>query len=291
MKYRLGLLVFLAGCAPHVQKKRPKKNIFIEHTTNQEPRSITVFVHGTLPPEFFLQFTFIHNLCCCPKGLIPVKKIDPQYRLRNLQVLHQENPEMFPLQTLYLFGWSGNLNFQERYKTALDLYQALQCLQERHPGLPITIITHSHGGNVALNLARVVDEKQDTTLVIERLILLACPVQKQTSHLVHSPIFKKIHALYSPIDIAQVADPQGLYSENDNKKWPLFSERCFPKNERITHCRIRINGRGMGHIDFLTRTFLKHIPTICTLLEDPKKRALLTPVKGRDEFILRLLDA
>jgi len=53
----------------------------------------------------------------------------------------------------------------------------------------VTLISHSHGGNVALNLAAIAEK--ESPLSIERLILLACPVQQETAALVDAPMFKK----------------------------------------------------------------------------------------------------
>jgi uncharacterized membrane protein YcfT len=58
----------------------------------------------------------------------------------------------------------------------------------------ITVITHSHGGNVALNLAQFSDTRDYD---IETLILLAVPVQRLTQHFVDEVVFKNIFSTFS----------------------------------------------------------------------------------------------
>lgn len=278
------LLSVILGCG---YRKKLLKNTQQEKLKS-EPTAITIFIHGTRLPDFALQIPFFYNMCYCPPGLTPVQDLHERYRLKNIQALHTEDPQTYSLKTLYLFGWSGALNFEARYRAAQDLYKALQEIKKQYPELPITLITHSHGGNVALNLAKITEENNDTTLVIDRLILLACPVQKHTAKHVHAPLFKIIHALYSPIDITQIADPQGVYACSKNCSCPLLSERHFPQNSKLTHCRIRMNGRGMGHLDFVSPKFIKSLPEICKNLENHETRAKLKKVRRTNEFIIRI---
>ncbi len=156
----------------------------------------------------------------------------------------------------YFFRWSGKLNPQERKKAA----QHLASLIRSHTG-PITLICHSHGCNVALLLAELDLPAQH----IAKLILLAPPVQKSTSHLVTSPLFKKVISLYSTGDLIQVADPQGLQSKNPES---LFSKRLFDQSPNLIQARILIDKRSPSHIDFVLSRFLKKLSAIVTLLEE-----------------------
>ena len=156
----------------------------------------------------------------------------------------------------YFFRWSGKLSPQERKKAARHLASLIRT----HTG-PIRLICHSHGCNVALLLAELDLPAQH----IEKLILLAPPVQKSTSHLVASPLFKKVISLYSTGDLLQVADPQGLQSKN---KESLFSKRLFDESPNLIQARILIDRRSPSHIDFILTRFLKKLSAIITLLEE-----------------------
>lgn len=230
-------------------------------------KPITVWVHGTRPstlmPESLDQQVkkSIDSLSLCPPGLNHASTINPASRhCTAAHVLSRADPQQFPIDSFYLFGWSGELDTQARKDAAQVLYNALKQLitdyftQYGSPPL-ITIISHSHGGNVVLNLATLCEENE---LWIERLVLMACPVQRETAHLIAHGMFKKIYALYSRADLVQVMDPQRLHPFREiaqqfleNKKPsvlksiqeaylrgqqnPLFSERHFPERTNLVH--------------------------------------------------------
>lgn len=70
-------------------------------------------------------------------------------------------------QDFYTFGWSGLLSQRQRRHEAVRLYNALSEIAHN----PIRLISHSHGGNVCLNLALVnkarelIDEANQTKLM------------------------------------------------------------------------------------------------------------------------------
>ena len=165
------------------------------------------------------------------------------------QTLSEHNQHRFPLEHFYAFGWSGQLCRHKRKEASEELQEAINAIVETYTaqrGTPphITLITHSHGGNVALNLA-----KSPQSFEIEILILLACPVQEETAPLVTSDLFKKIYSLHSHSDASQVLDPQGLHPFRDavREAWankslrplfrrraerpPLFSQRHFDSTD------------------------------------------------------------
>ena len=125
------------------------------------------------------------------------------------------------------------------------------------------MITHSHGGNVALHLAELNNNKSN--LKIDELILLACPVQKRTCHLIADNMFTKAYSFYSNIDMIQVLDPQGLqklWSRKEKRKpgTPLFSKRKFEKHKNLRQVKVMLNGKSIRHIDFILEKFLKQLP-------------------------------
>ena len=233
-------------------------------TTTPIPKTptITVWIHGTKGREFLMnslsKFTqsMEDSLLGYKQGLHKItslKKKQNHYLLA--KELSDSCPQQFSWDHFYIFGWSGRLNHSERQNGAKQLYHALKKLvlfyQKEYSTNPqITLITHSHGGNVALNMATMVDK--ECSLVIDRLILLACPVQNYTVDLVKAPLFKKIYSIHSHTDMLQILDPQGLHpffalkriaefknAFNISKKRPLFSRRHFPISPKIVHSCIR----------------------------------------------------
>lgn len=293
------LCIFILLClAPSCKNKKPKKIVKPETPIEEvvEPTSITVFVHGIRLAAFLQRMPIFHYGFYCPQGLTLAKDMGSKYTLSNLQELYKTDPHQFNKETLYLFGWSGKPSYQARYEAAKDLYKGLLMLQKKHPNLPITIMTQSHGGNVGLNLGRVVEENNDTSLVIERLIICSSPVQAATAQYIHSPLFKHIYAFYSPTDFLQVIDPQGLHKEaacDSYLKPSSFSKRRFPDDNKLVQCRVRLSSWHMGHSDFIYKPFLRRLPSLLIALSTPEGRATLPRVRGCkgkicDDYMIRI---
>jgi hypothetical protein len=199
-----------------------------------------------------------------PKGLFKMGEIEDSVKSKKVAAcLSEKAQEEFPAESFYLFRWSGKLSYKNREHEAERLYQALEqevkLYQERYGATPfIKIITHSHGGNVALNLAKV--RAADVNFCIDELVLLACPVQKTTAHLVKDSFFKKIYALYSTHDFVQVLAPQGLG----------FSGRHFPEHTTLRQAKVKINGKSPNHFDFVNPKFIQHLPGIISYLSKQK---------------------
>lgn len=246
-----------AGCVPCKAKHCPVP-------------SITIWIPGTrlMPTLFFKRFLFR------PECMIKAIDFDKQYHLRLIaDTLIENAPDMFSAQHFYLFGWSGNLNFKARQEAAYDLYDQIVHITKdfkSHYGCEpyLRIITHSHGGNVALNLAKI---HKDERFTIDELILLACPVQQETEQYVHDPLFKEVFALYSSFDLLQVVDPQGIYDHHGN--WPLFSGRRFACDDKLIQAKIKIDGRALFHADFLRLKFVSLLPIIIDKLRAIKNDA------------------
>ncbi|MBA3954373.1 hypothetical protein H0X48_03595 [Candidatus Dependentiae bacterium] len=271
------MLIENCTCLPITKTSNPSGNEWsyfhndIVQTKHYQTKitPVTVQVHGTLPP---LISKLVHALDS-PLGLVPALTQGNKYYLGRIPyLLYHTDPQDFPLKTSYLFGWSGRLNFQARKEAAHELYKVLKELPH-----PITLITHSHGGNVALNLALIVQEYDDTTFFIDRLVLLAAPVQAATAHLVKSPIFKRVISLYSSKDWTQVIDPQRLYSisRSSNIPVPFFSQRIYPASDNLIQACILINRRSPTHIEFLSPNFFKTLPVVLEILTQSADKAHL----------------
>lgn len=259
------------------------------------PSWITIWVPGTHPDELIIPRAAklidekaYHNLFTCPHW-IRAQDYDHQHHFYALaHTLAQTDPNNFPFEHIYLSGWSGKLDFAERTKSASELFNHITQLQQtyraRYGAVPrIRIITHSHGGNVALNMAKCNNAE---TVIIDELILLACPVQKETAQFVHHAMFKKIYSLHSHLDMIQVLDPQGwhdiktvlkqffttvnfdtfkeLFSKTDQ---PFFSERHFTAHAKLIQADIRTKYRGLLHIEFKLLPFIKKLPHVIKHLE------------------------
>ncbi len=255
---------------------------------------ITIWIHGTKPQQLLpgrlakIHIESLYKFMHCEPGLHLAKDLNPSFHHFDLaQILHKTDPKNFPLETLYLFGWSGTLNAQDRLQAAQKLQKALKVLVSEYEGIHhakpfIRIIAHSHGGNVALNLAKIDTNKQLHHAIVDELILLACPVQKVTAPLIKSPLFAKVYSLHSHWDFLQIADPQGWpqlkehlrnffksQSLNDLKagfvhveQEPFFSERHFRPHSNLVQAVITINGNHVLHIQFMLDSFVKNIPFI-----------------------------
>jgi hypothetical protein len=201
-----------------------------------------------------------------------------------IKTISDTDPERFPFDSFYLFGWSGQLKPQKRLQAAQKLHTCLTQLsaeyKERYLVEPyIQLITHSHGGNVALNLAKINDTTKNPVF-IDELILLACPVQYETSHFVHHDTFKKIYSLHSHWDIIQVIDAQGwkpfkeriknafrkdsdkVAIDSDQTHACFFSERHFQPNKKLVQVNIHFGLRGMFHVEFISETFMQQLPKL-----------------------------
>lgn len=231
-----------------------------------EQEHITVIVHGTWFPLISSYFTKMD----CPLGITNAKHLQNGTLRRVSKALSRSAPDIFPISSIYVFGWSGALSFKGREQAAKQLYRELSKCKGK-----ITLITHSHGGNVALNLAKIAqkyNKKSKNKFTIERLILLACPVQKATADYISSDIFKKIYSFYSKSDVLQVMDPQKLYclKLKDNEQVPLFSQRVFA-SPFVIEVPIYINNSDPSHNKFLSRTFFSKLIKILELTDYQNK--------------------
>ena len=177
-------------------------------------QQITIFIHGTTPPDAIMGIPPVRSFFYCPPGLTKAAELDQQYHTAKIvQLLNAADQQEFDLHHFYLFGWSGTLSHQARKEAAQQLHAALNSLIQDEFAPLIRIITHSHGGNVALLLHEMANGSTSSdSLIIDELILLACPVQTETAAHAHAPLFKKIYSIHSHSDLLQVLDPQGMHS-------------------------------------------------------------------------------
>lgn len=293
-KQTLGLfiIVFLSGCTGTIVKRKkvviPKKQQ--AHTkTNLHTQPITIFVHGTrLYPR-----ALVKSIFHCPSGF---HRADEMQNVlihgRIAYELNKATPKEYPLDTFYLYCWSGNLGFKAREDAARILLQHIQKLvvkhQKKYGTRPyVRIIGHSHGCNVALNLALI--KTKNDHLVIDQLILLAGPMQQATEKLVLDPMFKSIYSVYSRADKIQILDPQGLYkcTRKNGIATPLFSHRRLAPNTNLRQVKIKLNRRAPGHLEFILPYFVRRLPSIINAMNQWPE--LVQEQDADTEFLLKIV--
>lgn len=284
----MSMCICLLGCTrqhPTIKKKlliNPYNRPNSDNATDTYRPPVTIWIHGT---NFLYSRLFTHVFNGTP-SLKPASEINRRYKIKTIaSTLNKYDAIQFPLNTFYFFCWSGKLNANLREQTAHQLYAELKRIitnyEETYNCIPrIRIVTHSHGGNVALNLATIKDT-QSALFSIDSLVLLACPVQIRTMSLIDNPMFRRIYSLYSSLDFVQVIAPQLFKCDNDSTKsnftFPPFSNRCFPQRQHVTQVKMKINGNALWHNDFVQPKFLKLLPSIITEL-DSWSHEVITPI-------------
>jgi hypothetical protein len=146
----------------------------------------------------------------------------------------------------YQFGWSGSLSMHARKKAGGQFLSALCALRQESFCADVSvpkmmIITHSHGGNVFLEMLLQNNGRLPKD-AIDEVLLLACPVQEETKKAIASDtVCKRIIQAISYHDIVQRLDPQGLWHFFNTFSWgsgAFFSERFFPHAAHLTQLEI-----------------------------------------------------
>lgn len=176
--------------------------------------------------------------------------------------------ETFPEQNnnlYYTYGWSGVLSESIRYKNAADFYKELleeyKIQVEKNPDkeVKICIIGYSHGGTVALQLARAYEREQFLEpLSIDLLILLGTPIQKETDHLVISSIFKKVYHIYSRGDKIQKMD---FFSFERFFSYRRFNDdKRFITPEKVVQIELKIKPARREYKPHEKKTYVNRAP-------------------------------
>ena len=282
------ILIPLPGCVHrrHLDKQKlhitlPAAKPSIVHDSNTPP--ITIWVHGTL----MFYTPIYHHIFANKSSLMLITTLPQNHHFRILaETIAEHAPEHFPITEFYVFGWSGRLQHQERKIAAEKLYQEIIALREQYEkkygNTPtIRIIAHSHGGNVVLNMAKI--KKSLNPPLIKSLILLACPVQDKTMHLICTPMFNRVYSLYSSFDIIQILAPQfrrirsiNGYKRRHQYSFLPFSERLFPVYSHLTQAKIKINNYPISHSRFSTKEFTMLLPTILQKLDSWHDESIAT---------------
>lgn len=268
------MVMMLAGCGYHaslVRKVPAYKMQRIERMSMpQDIKPITILVHGTrLPPPLLVAAPALFFGVTTPSGLHKVSDVNPLYYFSYMaKGIYNVAPDEFPLENFYLYGWSGKLDSIEREIAGTLLYHYIKRIRtdNRFAQTPITVITISHGASVVLNMAAVAEKNNDTTLLVDRLVLLCGPVMDNTHDYVYSPVFKSVFNIFSAGDSIQVGDPQQLENLKEEKK-TFFSRRTFDKQvPNLVQAEVAFKNHTLGHIDFCFPAFYEKLPALLKVL-------------------------
>ncbi len=285
------IIISFSECLAAPYKKR---EIYITkkmHSPGKHP-AITVWIHGTRLFSKPLAHVF-PSFFYCKQGLHPAVSLDKKFQLRHIaETLSAVGGNRFSLENFYIYGWPGTLSRSVRMHEAKHLLDDLEAkiiaYKERFGQEPeVIFIAHSHGGNLALEVARM--RSAESALKSAQLILLACPVQQMTAHLTEDHLWNRIYSLYSTLDKIQILDPQGLYrwvlnSKDKPEHRVLFSERQFAWQRNLRQVQLKLYGRGLMHVEFLLDKFISLLPVILDEIdlwydEDPSPEPRLLSIK------------
>ena len=172
-----------------------------------------------------------------------------------------------------LFGWSGLLSHEKRQEAAHDLYDALcnyrEKIEKQYGITPvIRIVSHSHGGTVALGLGDA-EKIKKRDLQVELLAMLGTPISVEMKDCITSLVFKKIISGHSDGDKVQNKDRFSIKSGKSYRKMKDVVDlnsfmRRYPGYERcdlhlkvnqdthiIDHCNMWHLGRSKKISDVL----------------------------------------
>lgn len=294
----LFLLISLPGCIHRRHIDRQKLHIDIptqtRAITHAEAPPITIWVHGTL----IIYTPSYHKIFGDQECMLPINAFPEGHHFREIaETIANHDPEHFPLQEFYVFGWSGKLRQQEREKAAAVLHEEIIKLQteyeQKYGEKPvIRIIAHSHGGNVALSMAKI---KSSQHPLIKSLILLACPVQERTKHLICTPMFNHVYSLYSSFDLVQIIAPQfrrlctkyECPQKQHKYHYTLmpFSNRVFPTYSHLTQAKVKINDLPISHTRFSSTKFVALLPTILHKLDSWHDETLINNTISKHKLL------
>jgi hypothetical protein len=221
---------------------------------------VTIYVHGTTT-KLGLQFLskFLPEVGYGAPGLHHVDEMEKKALFRrDVDILCAGDSKRFNKDHFYTFRWSGTLSFSARQIAGKELYEAVIKLLEEYKKKygyypKIRIMTFSHGGNVALNMASHLPFFKGEHVHLE-LLIVACPVQKVTEKFIQHREIDSVYTIYSTRDLLQIVD---TYTFEKKRYFPkrFFKNTC----DNCRQIKVLINKRGLGHLDLL-RSFMLHLP-------------------------------
>lgn len=199
-------------------------------------------------------------------------------------LLNQGNKEKFPIESFYLFRWNGMLNHKEREVATRNLYENLlqrinQIKQQAGKDPVLTIIAHSHGGNIALNLAAL-NFKNQSKILIHELILLACPVQASNADWINHETFQKVYIFYSSADWIQ-----RLALQNGRSLADRTFNKIIKVSDKLVHVKTSWKNYRLWHNDFKSLAFVQKLPGSLQLIDE---RVFDNHIKTHHDYLLTI---
>lgn len=283
-------ILFLTFIAHHNTVLGKKRGSRVKRSTSKEEaplflpppgKPITIFIPGGAKPvSSVIRLAGFED--DCPQGFYLIRELQGATNCLGRKVaslLSKADPKNFSQDSFYVFGWSSLLSTVEREKSGRELFRHLKILRSdpRYADTPLTIIAYSHGGNVALGAAIAALEEKDESLLVDRLITLACPVVSHTENFINSSIFKEVIVLFSKSDVFQASDPQAIQPQNDPCFiTPFFSKRRFDPSVRVIQAEVKFNNRSRtGHLGFIGKMFLRYLPQVLNFLTEQHSKGTL----------------
>jgi pimeloyl-ACP methyl ester carboxylesterase len=170
-----------------------------------------------------------------------------------------------------VFGWSGLLHNGARKDAGYELYHALcdyrdSFITQNNIDPELDIVSHSHGGNVALWLAQA-EKEFGCGLRINCLVMLGTPMHKEMIFGLESPVFSTIVLCHSEGDSIQRRD---YFSTKEGKSYQRMADianvdalvkkhptlrrhdvACMVNNsdQQVTHTNMWLSGRSNPVLD------------------------------------------
>ncbi len=179
----------------------------------------------------------------------------------------------------YAFGHLGLLSQRYRKEAGDELYETLCATiaeqKQHYDHVKVVIVAHSHGGNIALNLADIEDQRKQG-LAVDDLVMFGTPLQVETAPFAYTPVFKRVINLYSDTDFVQTADTFSTYTR---RSYRIFSDPGLGMPPAGTFdvydIRLLINKKTRP-VDHVNMWFMGKSQKTCTVLY-PLPLMIFTP--------------
>jgi hypothetical protein len=177
----------------------------------------------------------------------------------------------------YTFGHLGVLSHRYRTEVAkslyAELYEKVKEAQDLYETVKVVLVTHSHGGNIALNMAAVESELKKG-LIIDDLVMFGAPLQAETAPYAYHPMFKRVMNCYALGDIIQGSD---VLTTPARKCYTTFASIESLKRTKDTVYDVQLAANGDSNaVNHGNMWCLNHKQVTNTHL-DPLPYAVLTP--------------
>ncbi len=148
----------------------------------------------------------------------------------------------------FAFGHLGLLSQLYRHAAAEQLYNHVcdevdRC-EKIYDRVVVRIVSHSHGSNIAMNIADQ-EDVYHRNLIVNDLVMLGTPLQIENADRAYHPMFKRVLHCYADADQVQ---PYDYFSTKGDRSYKLFSDPglniSLPEKHQVYTVRLRVNGKA-----------------------------------------------